>query len=87
MTLQEQVDALRRRQAPIPLTPIQQVMQAAMLRDTGMDYTAISQAMGVYHGAWYSPAGWNYRLRRNGLHEPKHYANGSHRVPPQLKEA
>lgn len=92
--LQASLDALRNRnvtpfnnEVPLPLAPAQRVLQAKRLRDIGMDYTAVAQAMGVYHGEWYSAGAWVERLKRAGMHEPKHHANGSKRVPPQVLRA
>lgn len=80
--LQDHLDSLKGRHAPLPLPSSEVLFQAKRLRDVGMDYTAVSQAMGVYHGEYLSVGGWVMRFKRAGLHEPKHHPNGTRRVPP-----
>lgn len=84
MTLQEQLALLRAGNTPLPLVGVQAVTQAIRLRKAGMTYGAIAIAMREYHGCSFSENGWRSKLRARGV-PPKHYADGSLRVPPQLQ--
>lgn len=79
MTLQEQLDALRAKDVPIPLIGVQAITQALRLREAGLTYDAISKTMVLYHGVSKSADWWRKLLREHGA-APKHFANGKRRI-------
>lgn len=86
MTLQEKLDALKADGTPIPLVGVQAIQQALRLRRAGLTYGTIATVMRVYHGSSKPGESWRNTLRTYGA-EPKHHANGSRRVPPQVRDA
>lgn len=52
---------------PLPLTQLDALDRALMLRNEALTYYAISVVMGVYHGCWATTDGWRERLRTAGV--------------------
>jgi hypothetical protein len=84
MTLQENLDLLRKAGTPLPLTGMPEVVQAMRLRRAGLAYSALTTVMREYHGSTRTEHTWRNLLRSHGA-PAKHYADGSRRVPPQLR--